>query len=270
MKDELQHVGIKGMHWGIRKARATSSTGNDRKKQLEKEDADWVNKKFKNPKWRNKMINDVQRDPAFKKEISAYYHLSPNEFTNKFVEKFNNRLLQTPEAYTPSKTKVLFMQQVWTPGGTMISPVLMEVNRIEDPPKKLPKEFDHSMAIESDDFLEHFGIKGMHWGVRNARIEPHAQAKKRMTRGEKKEIRNNSRMEAYNRAKGKDPLLDVKIKDDHRNKGERYVNTILDKMAKNPKLSYNSAVFRHEAQLSVNAALIIVGVKMLKNYVVNS
>ena len=168
--DELMHYGKLGMRWGRRGSSSSISSNKNVKKQahkLKKDDAEWE-KGINNQTKSKSLINKIQKDPNHQKEVGEVISkLKKSGLTGKpleeaahyaVMEKINNRLLKDPEAYNPSKTKVMMMMNVATPFGTMAKPMAIEVNRIEDPPK-----LKHS-EISDDDFIMHYGKLGMRWG----------------------------------------------------------------------------------------------------------
>lgn len=102
-----------------------------------------------------------------------------------------------------------------------------------------------------DDYLEHVGIIGMHWGKRKAR------------KAEKKTNDNIRRVAVIERMRKKDPYIDIEIMNDRINYGKKITNKVLDKMAKDPLREYNSTINTEYTKHVVKRALLIMGATVI-------
>ena len=132
LDDFLAHYGVKGMKWGKLTDRTkTLPIGGevDEEKDLEKE------------------LNDIVKDISSKKLTKTQI----TEYIAKNPEKAETELYWVNgDAYKRSD----------------IPPKMLE--RIDTFVKKANKKLQHSSGSDRDDFLAHYGIMGMKWGVRNA------------------------------------------------------------------------------------------------------
>jgi hypothetical protein len=140
----LEHFGVKGMHWGVRKVQAAYGFGPDAFKTRPKSAT------------RVKVTNGVVKSAKFaskhKKAVLATAYVGQRAYANRekiagtvkiaaHVAKYIYDLKHTPKGQQNLALGRAFVQ------GQVI----------------------HTDSMEVDEFLEHFGVKGMHWGVRRDR-----------------------------------------------------------------------------------------------------
>lgn len=186
--DYLEHFGVKGMHWGIRKKRETSgripSTSKNTKSSSVRGKA--TLKMRGKPKKgmmdfdifdsNGKKVGDLSMDhvsdsevyfnwfsirgkknqgqgyaqAAMKQAIAEAKKMGYKKMTAECVGSNGGRALHIAEKYGAKVVGPTTKNSVW---GSM-TPVEWDLTR----------ELKHS-----DDYLEHYGVKGMKWGVRKAK-----------------------------------------------------------------------------------------------------
>lgn len=184
VNDYLEHYGIKGMQWGVRR----------QQKRLAKADKKWeknintvptyiavhnraadlsnnldIDRINSMPKFKNRSMND-ENDPVTK----AYFKAHENAF-NKRMKQAAEEIIGT----NPSGTKRINID-LKTGETTLVD--VEHANSIDNP-GRIVVEFDELHQIkrfvvvpstnltqaemdETDEFLAHHGVKGMKWGVR--------------------------------------------------------------------------------------------------------
>lgn len=174
---ELQHYGTKGMKWGVRRAdkkfeKRTSSLKtkfkiyNEAASRTNKVDVDRINNK---PQYKGK---DFSKDSPLRQK----YYKEHSDALVKNLEKVAN------EQVNASGTKQYTI--LVHPDGNSWSVRSKDVKHAEDDDDELiikvkrdalghilslseSDDFEHAMSYD-DEHFEHYGIKGMKWGVRRA------------------------------------------------------------------------------------------------------
>jgi hypothetical protein len=175
--DFLAHFGVKGMKWGVRNER-----------RMEKKDAKWAQKQ-KNYKTIIKVNNTAAvRANADVQYINARYSgvdlTKPSAKTTKYykeVEKnWNDHVARAASelGVSPSGrrkmsvkidmyTKDFVMDDVDVTHSDLQKMLIIRDESGAVIEFKLAEPLEHSNALSEDlDFLAHFGVKGMKWGVR--------------------------------------------------------------------------------------------------------
>lgn len=189
---ELEHYGIKGMKWGQHKAKRafvkdakSSSTANIVFKQA-----------TSSPEFKRK-LNAINNDPAFKgKDLSKDARLR-SQYNGVVAKTFNQQLAATSISKTYNKDFNRAVVWQMNPNGQTMKATLVKPRTVkheddnatatEFPEFKITRDekgfvvsfdvIEKSMKQSDDlanDFLEHYGIKGMHWGQRKSRSKPSA------------------------------------------------------------------------------------------------
>lgn len=215
VNDFLEHFGIKGMKWGIRKNpdRAASKV----RKLDEKFEKAAVNPYTHQNLWMQSVstlkksgdLKKINNKPEYaaskwrlrlgvaKRELQNKYedevagklmeHIKKN--AGEIVNRSGTRRFAIDQAYRATGKKgakvLRESQSSWRivttdiqqadDGSLLIRVIRDEVGRIID---LIPEETTMNQSDEFENFLEHFGIKGMKWGVRKARpLSADAKAK---------------------------------------------------------------------------------------------
>lgn len=182
----LEHFGVMGMKWGVRKDKAASlkkskSEPNSKKisSELKKADKEWEKKKTLH-KNTFELANKAGDDPVFKKLLLneaakiAKQYVSPKDqqdvWQMKYSELINKKFIDTPAAYNPSKTKVIQMQPVTEFNAYGQYRMFLRTNVIDvSSIKHSVDEVISDVCLEGD-FLAHYGVLGMKWGVTKAKV----------------------------------------------------------------------------------------------------
>ena len=201
--DFLAHYGVKGMKWGVRKDGRPRAQA-----RAEKKDRAWtsnaqaafnkvaqaagtqMNKEVL-PKINEKYVVEGKGIPkakfdAYTKEVqSAYAELLDMHMTNRIGRSPSGKhelkwhtehpdtklpwaeLVYTEKTLGHTETEELIVGLVKNADGT----VTLKVVPRDDPEELIAdtKEVEHTMTNDIDDFLAHYGVKGMKWGVRRDR-----------------------------------------------------------------------------------------------------
>jgi hypothetical protein len=180
--DILEHFGIKGMQWGVRRAHKKEIGAKDYKwEKKASEDTDKVidiyNAGVRSSRKEIEAINDKWR------ESGEDLHKEParTEYRTELTEKMNEHLRTISSGnISPTGKRELRVivdndGSLWlasfpiehASNGVRIKLVIEEDEDGIITKISLPSMAQSDMLV--DDFLEHFGVKGMRWGVRNKR-----------------------------------------------------------------------------------------------------
>lgn len=196
--DFLQHFGVKGMQWGVRKDSSSAPTGRQAKK-LAKADKKWQKNIYTMKgavKVHNATAERMNRDlPAFNERARTKYPNSdiinkPNhKDTKAYLKEYGDLVVKnTAEAIkevhgsSPSgklvasldmsggSRKIVVKEQAVSHAALEPNEYIFELEIGDDGLISSSRLVNEGMAmsgIEQDEFLEHYGVKGMQWGVRN-------------------------------------------------------------------------------------------------------
>lgn len=202
---DLYHFGIPGMKWGVRRSpeQLAARAAKKQEKQLVK--ADMKFGKESNVKDLTvKLTNQLYENPKFIKELNSltssvqkkYAKFDNQDLSDKMLQRGYRDLCEkylkdNPESYSPSKRARVTWATLEPEGGrgqTYLKPVLVtaEVKHSSDEfdlgfTGKFKVLFNGTLEVVEDitkesvehsnvdEYLEHFGIPGMKWGVRRAR-----------------------------------------------------------------------------------------------------
>ena len=202
MNAELNHFGVLGMKWGVRRKSGTVDksakikTKNDTK-ELKRRDKEWARGK-NTKKLATLAMRDMEKDPSFdeatrtiKNALLKVPGITNDQFINSFqysVAKHIDEVWEkTPAMYNPSGTKRVSMSSVINSGSVYMVPKVIKVNKnikhsanstIDEDDKiniMYKMKADGSFDVIEDDAtrsditeneLSHYGILGMKWGVR--------------------------------------------------------------------------------------------------------
>lgn len=203
---DLYHFGIPGMKWGVRRSPEQLARKAAQKQEKKLHKADLV---FAKPKNVNKLTleltNKIYSDPKLKKQLEERLTSTTKKYSKfenaDLLDRMNQRafrdfaddyLKSLPEAYSPSKSARLGWGTVESESGrgpTYLKPVLLEAELkhssnefdigftgkfkvLENGILELVEDISSNKNLNHaavDEYLEHFGIPGMKWGVRRAR-----------------------------------------------------------------------------------------------------
>ena len=189
----LSHFGVKGMRWGVRKSEDSGGGSSGPSKKIVKAEKKWEKKAGKSffDDWNNAAkymnqtgIHKINNKPAYKnKEIKfgtalerRYHREMGEEFTRAMTNSAKSRLGSSPLHGRELKYSL-------AKNGEDIEFRLTDAKHdaLEDFHILAKRDASgHIVSVEVigdeglmqsnevGDFLEHYGVKGMRWGVRNA------------------------------------------------------------------------------------------------------
>jgi hypothetical protein len=193
----LEHHGVKGMHWGVRSARPSGGSGSSAAIKPSRGDRKWEDKAqdFKNmskihnaavPKM-NADLDKINNDPKFKGKDFTTPSPLRRQYYNAVQASMSQRYNEAASTMTnPSGSRKLQVDVTIFDNGEIenhLHPV--DVKHADDAAKfslavkrgpnghilsvSLSEPSMQQMDEQVDEFLSHFGVKGMHWGVRRSR-----------------------------------------------------------------------------------------------------
>lgn len=171
--NHLAHFGVKGMHWGVRKNPQRAAAKAEKK---------WVKKNTSSDalvavynataqRMNDTEVPRINNKPQYRNQ--DFTHDSP--LRDKYYDEYNKTFEKIMNEESP---KILGS----SPGGQKVSfttdpetgEISFHVNSLkhsDDSDVKFIGETDENgyiVSIRTADTAKHFGVKGMHWGVRNA------------------------------------------------------------------------------------------------------
>lgn len=206
VEDVLAHFGVKGMKWGVRKARDTSGKPSkpekmskltdDKGRHLTKSDEKWVNSSTNHGKgvaaynkaaraMNDKHIDRINNKPAYKNadfnKDSPLRRKYYKEYEDTFNKEFNSALKET---FGDSPSGRYTIKSASNMDSGMLPAWSVEYAEVKhaDFEMKVLVTFDKGRIVkialgepiikhyDVDAFLEHFGVKGMKWGIRKDKL----------------------------------------------------------------------------------------------------
>lgn len=187
----LEHFGIKGMHWGVRKA-SDGPTPSRAEKKLAKQDAKFEkhavrgNRQVSNEIWNGgahafntSVLPGINSKPEYKNGVAHDPKLQA-----KYDNEVRDALIKTMDAaalasgYVNASGTRRFTLVPVENGWSLQTKALEHADGLTITAIRskngLVESIDIPELVQSDqygDMLAHFGIKGMHWGVRRKRDE---------------------------------------------------------------------------------------------------
>jgi len=206
--EHLEHFGVKGMKWGVRKDRSPGANPGRTDKQWQRDAHTYaIRKQVYKATMRDMSktgMDKINNDPRFKgKNLrgrdansealrNAYFSEIQKAWDRSLNANSNKLLGDSPSG----KYRLEFSQDIWTqarPRAMIVTtnvkhsdntwPVDLTLNGLgqivsmsmSDSAMNGMAEANN-MGHNSPDLLEHFGIKGMKWGVRRTQAEIHGDA----------------------------------------------------------------------------------------------
>lgn len=178
-EDFLEHYGVKGMKWGVRRAdkkwqkniystKGAIAVHNNVADRMNNGGLDKLNS---NPRYKNVNMFDPKNSKISREYYSAY---------EKMAEQFTKEAIAQVHGTNPSGTMKAVLDT--SDSQWKVSVIQIDVEHAEEKTKKVVFEVDHDdngmitntanvaedleMSAFTDDFLSHYGVKGMKWGVR--------------------------------------------------------------------------------------------------------
>jgi hypothetical protein len=214
----LEHFGVRGMKWGVRREQ----------KRLDKADAKWQ-KNVTSAKTYIAVHNraaelanagDIDRiNNKAKYRGQDFTHDSPlrQQYYREHEEAFNRRMQQAADEIIGPNPSGTLRLHIDVHTGESSYQRIDASHSIDDLPKIVLKKdrLGHIIKFEletdsmkhselSHEFLEHFGVRGMHWGVRNPEKKAARQRNRELNRESRRkdtEARDKEIEAARNRIK---------------------------------------------------------------------
>jgi hypothetical protein len=184
IEEYLDHHGVKGMKWGVRKEDSTShrkwlkgAKSGEAATQIfqdaAKSFAPEMKKINNNPMFKGK---DLNKDPQLREmydtivEKTFNQHLANASVNQTFNAKLNRSVIYQFDRHTQlmRATEMKLAQSALD--GFPDFPVSIDENGFVTeihPPEDTMRQDDLDISVEDiDEYIEHFGVKGMRWGVR--------------------------------------------------------------------------------------------------------
>lgn len=185
LDDILLHYGVKGMKWGVIRAKAQSIKKSRAEKVLAKKDAKWKKEVFQNgtrhfAKANNDSIPEINE--FIKKLNKKYEGVDVREGKNR--DKYENE-------YWKKNTEVLnkHLNKVKSPSGKLRL-------AYDDSKGTIVEEVKQSAINDLDDILQHYGVKGMKWGVIRSKASSVGKSVKSATKSTAKAVKTRMEEEA--------------------------------------------------------------------------
>lgn len=265
---ELEHYGVPGMRWGVHRARRGSGTSSTKLPHVSKRAqayADQRKKEYENVIARQRMYYKEQQKRPFKKgttEKVKEWSLKVEELEQRNVElstdqRYLNRWSKSDLAKKKSdlvskhgeeKGNTLYRRQYTKEGieeqmhdnrvainnldkqykQRIYDPEWLKKYGLEDVKPKVSAQ--HSFEDQYNEFLEHYGVIGMRWGVHRARSSSSSGQNRRSSKPQTKEQKakdiKKKRIKDYKtRSTLSNKQLDAKI---NRLKKEKQLRELMD------------------------------------------
>ena len=286
--DELAHFGVLGLHCGVRKGQSKSvspkAKAKQEKKAAKQADKDW-GKRANTKALTKKSMDKLANDPKFAKDTEAIFtavqrlartqEQLQDSFQLSVASHIDSLWAKDKSLYNPSGTRRLSMQAIDTGYGVYMRPNVVKVKSIShaEIDDEEPDEIDLYYRIDSTGKIKsaqvdettgtlvHYGVLGMHWGVKKS------GGKTRVSLGKTKDdkIKDRRRADVKNRRKLTDAQLTAKIgrlekekklrelTDAEINPGKKATKDILSTSAKAALTSASTAVALYGIKKAVEA-----------------
>ena len=149
-EEYFNHFGTKGMHWGVRRSKAQLLEKADKHEKTSAIHAHLANEY-------GKQHQEIQQKGIYSKAFKTVYG-DHAPLQNEGIFRLSN-----------GRGKAQALEEVNQTIQSLHNSHARSANRHSKKAAKLralAATAEHTGFIDEDDFLEHFGVKGMHWGVR--------------------------------------------------------------------------------------------------------
>lgn len=153
----LEHFGVKGMHWGVRRRAVSTAEHQTRAKSHEEKAVAFAKAAAHTEKEITDLRTNGVKSAPFKRVYGEHAHAETDmEFWRKNGQSKARALMQTDN-------NLRMLHNYYVSSANRHSKKAAKIH------VRLATAEHSDMYDDVDDFLEHFGVKGMRWGVRRRR-----------------------------------------------------------------------------------------------------